>query len=88
MRAHELEKDVNERRKAQEELEKAHTLLQQAYEERRELAGNILATLEQLRSEMATELHDNAGQQLTTLLLFLTMPTSVCKRARLKLLFF
>lgn len=84
MRAHELEKDVNERRKAQEELEKAHTLLQQAYEERRELAGNILATLEQLRSEMATELHDNAGQQLTTLLLLLDYAQKRLQAGKLK----
>jgi signal transduction histidine kinase len=84
MRAHELEKEIDERRNAQEELEKAHALLQEAYEQRRELAGNILATLEQLRSEMATELHDNAGQQLTTLLLSLDYAQKRLQAGKLK----
>ncbi|MDD6181164.1 MAG: ATP-binding protein [Desulfovibrionaceae bacterium] len=67
----ELEHEVDERRTTQEKLEKAHELLQAAYARRRELAGEILNMQEQMRHSLATELHDNAGQQLTTLLLSL-----------------
>lgn len=67
----ELEDEISQRRVTQAKLEKAHVMLQDAYARRRELAGEILSMLEQMRHSLATELHDNAGQQLTTLLLAL-----------------
>ncbi|PIP46881.1 MAG: hypothetical protein COX16_07465 [Deltaproteobacteria bacterium CG23_combo_of_CG06-09_8_20_14_all_51_20] len=63
----ELEKEVRERKRAQEELNRLNQELASEYNKRKELSKRLIDLLEGVRRGVAQDLHDHTGQILTTL---------------------
>lgn len=71
LHTHELVAEVDQRRQAEASLQVALHTARQENTRRKQLAAELINVLEGMRQNLASELHDNTGQMLTTLLLHL-----------------